>query len=86
MASSDTTSTLESSYIAWITQNRETIAEMKLLEEENNRLFIDAYGLQDELTPDVPIEQITLTVNPAYRYGGNLTEEEQWDPLPARTP
>ena len=48
------------------------------LEEENNRLFIDAYGLQDELTPDVPVEQITLTVNSAYRYGGKLTEEEQW--------
>ena len=78
MASSDTTSTLESSYTAWITQNRETIAEMKRLEEENNHLFIDAYGLQDEITPDVPIEEITLTVNPAYRYGGKLTEEEQW--------
>ena len=51
---------------------------MKRLEEENNRLFIDAYGLQGELTPDVPIEQITLTANPAYRYGGKLTEEEQW--------
>ena len=69
---------LESSYTAWITQNRETIAEMKRLEEKNNRLFVDAYGLTDELTPDVPIEQITLTVNPAYRYGGKLTEEEQW--------
>ena len=78
MASSEPTPTLESSYTAWITQNRETIAEMKRLEEENNRLFIDAYGLADELTPDVPIEQITLTVNPAYRYGGKLTEEEQW--------
>ena len=77
-ASTDPTPTLESSYTAWITQNRDTIAEMKRLEEENNRLFIDAYGLADELTPDVPIEQITLTVNPAYRYGGKLTEEEQW--------
>ena len=77
-ASSDTTPSLESSYTAWTTQNRETIAEMKRLEEENNRLFIDAYGLAEELTPDVPIEQITLTVNPAYRYGGKLTEEEQW--------
>ena len=77
-ASSDSTPTLESSYIAWTTQNRETIAEMKRLEEENNRLFIDAYGLAGELTPDVPIEEITLTVNPAYRYGSNLTEEEQW--------
>ena len=77
-ASSDPTPTLESSYTAWITQNRDTIAEMKRLEEENNRLFIDAYGLQDELTPEVPIEQITLTVNPAYRYGNKLSEEEQW--------
>ena len=51
MASSDTTSTLESSYIAWITRNRKTIAEMQRLEEENNRLFIDAYGLQDETYP-----------------------------------
>lgn len=77
-ASSESTLTLESSYTAWITQNRDTIAEMKRLEEENNRLFIDAYGLADELTSNVPIEQITLTVNPAYRYGGKLTEEELW--------
>ena len=75
---SDTRSMLESSYISWTTQNRDTIAEMKLLEEENNRLFIDAYGLQNEITPSIPIEQITLTVNPPYRYGGKLTEEEQW--------
>ncbi|MFZ4850369.1 MAG: SAM-dependent methyltransferase, partial [Caldilinea sp.] len=74
----DPTPTLESSYTAWITQNRAIIAEMQRLEEENNRLFIDAYGLADELTPDVPIEQITLTVNPAYRYGGKLSEEALW--------
>ncbi|HEY4146164.1 BREX-1 system adenine-specific DNA-methyltransferase PglX [Pinirhizobacter sp.] len=77
-ASSESHPTLERSYTSWITQNRDAIAEMKRLEEENNRLFIDAYGLQDELTPDVPIEQITLTVNPAYRYGGKLTDEELW--------
>jgi len=35
-------------------------AQMKRLEEENNRLFINAYGLQDELSPDVPDDQITL--------------------------
>lgn len=29
-------------------------------EEELNRLFIDIYGLQDELTPDVPLEEITI--------------------------
>jgi hypothetical protein len=72
------TTTLESSYTAWVTHNRATIAEMKRLEEENNRLFIDAYGLAVELSPDLPIDQITLTANPVYRYGGNLTEKEQW--------
>ena len=77
-ACSEPTPTLESSYTAWITQNRDTIAEMKRLEEENNRLFIDAYGLADELPPDVPIEQLTLTVNPAYRYGVKLSEEQLW--------
>ncbi len=29
-------------------------------EEKNNRLLIDAYGLQDEFSPDVPKDQITL--------------------------
>ncbi|MDF1582816.1 MAG: BREX-1 system adenine-specific DNA-methyltransferase PglX [Methyloprofundus sp.] len=50
--------------------------EMQRLEQENNRIFIDAYGLQDELTPDVPLKEITLTCNPHYRYGNNKNEEE----------
>ncbi len=55
---------------------RETTLEMQRLEEENNRIFIDAYGLQDELTPDVSLNEITLTCNPHYRYNGNKNEEE----------
>lgn len=55
------TSTLESSYFAWTNQNRKAVGEMKRLEEANNRLFINAYGLQDELSPEVPEDQITLT-------------------------
>ena len=35
---------------------------IKRLETENNRLFIDTYGLQDELSPEVPEDQITLYV------------------------
>ncbi|MEN9898795.1 MAG: hypothetical protein RLZZ66_2444 [Pseudomonadota bacterium] len=52
--------TLKAAFEQWQTQNRAAFDEMKRLEEENNRLFIEAYGLQDELTPDVPEEQITL--------------------------
>ncbi|MFM5019979.1 BREX-1 system adenine-specific DNA-methyltransferase PglX [Aeromonas rivipollensis] len=55
----------------------EITLEMQRLEEENNRIFIDAYGLQDELTPEVPLSEITLTCNPHYRYGGNLTDDER---------
>lgn len=52
---------LEQAFNTWQQQNAQAVAEMKRLEEENNKLFIDAYGLQDELIPDVPDEQITLT-------------------------
>lgn len=52
---------LEQAFNTWQQQNADAVAEMKRLEEENNKLFIDAYGLQDELTPDVPDERITLT-------------------------
>ena len=59
--------------------------EMQRLEEENNSLFIDTYGLQNELTPDVPLSEITLTCNPHYRYGGNLTDKEREDRLQSDT-
>ena len=49
--------------------------EVQRLEEENNRIFIEAYGLQDELTPEVPLDEITLTCNPHYRYGAKYSEE-----------
>ncbi|WP_295633244.1 BREX-1 system adenine-specific DNA-methyltransferase PglX [Novosphingobium sp.] len=51
--------------------------EMQRLEEMNNFRFIEAYGLQDQLTPDVPLSDITLTCNPHYRYGGDLTDEQR---------
>ncbi|MFK4048295.1 BREX-1 system adenine-specific DNA-methyltransferase PglX [Acinetobacter venetianus] len=50
--------------------------EVQRLEQENNQAFIEAYGLADELTPDVPLKEITLTCNPYYRYGGEATEEQ----------
>src|SRR6185312_8648221 len=44
--------------------------------EQNNRIFIEAYGLHDELTANVPLNEITLTCNPHYRYGGDKTDAE----------
>lgn len=48
------------SYEAWKSYCTGNIARMKAVEEENNRFFIEAYGLKDELTSDVPENQITL--------------------------
>lgn len=69
---------LSATYAKWINSCRSHVVEMARLEEDSNRLCIEAYGLANELTPEVPIEQITLTVNPAYRYGEKLTQQEQW--------
>lgn len=49
---------------------------MQRLEHDNNHMFIEAYDLIDELTPDVSLNEITLTCNPSYRYGSNKLNEE----------
>ncbi|TXT43482.1 MAG: hypothetical protein FD137_1820 [Spirochaetes bacterium] len=67
---------LKATYQKLRTHWQEVTLEMQRLEEENNRIFIDAYGLQDELKPDVPLNEITLTCNPHYRYGNDKSEEE----------
>ncbi|MHA1279637.1 MAG: BREX-1 system adenine-specific DNA-methyltransferase PglX, partial [Candidatus Helarchaeota archaeon] len=52
------------------------VNETQQLEEEINQNFIDAYGIHDELSNEIPVEEITLTCNPHYRYGGNYTDAE----------
>ena len=68
--------TLKATYLKLRAHWREMMLEMQGLEQENNRIFIDAYGLQDELTPEVPLSEITLTCNPYYCYGGDKSEDE----------
>jgi hypothetical protein len=77
--------TLEATYAAVRAHWQGMTNEMQRLEQENNRIFIEAYGLQDELSPEVPIEEITLTCNPAYRYGVKGSEEERETRLLADT-
>ncbi|OYQ64212.1 SAM-dependent methyltransferase [Pseudanabaena sp. SR411] len=69
-------STLEATYTHLRQHWQQTTIEMQRLEEENNRIFIEAYGLQDELTLEVPLKEITLTCNPHYRYDSNKSEAE----------
>jgi type II restriction/modification system DNA methylase subunit YeeA len=73
--------TVEESYSLVRAHWQEMTNEMQRLEEENNRIFIEAYSLEDELTPDVPLSEITLTCNPYYRYNSNGKTEEELEAL-----
>ena len=68
--------TLKATYHDLRVHWQEMTIQMLRLEEENNRIFIDAYGLQDELTPEVPLNEITLTCNPHYRYSNSKNADE----------
>ncbi|WP_407208498.1 BREX-1 system adenine-specific DNA-methyltransferase PglX [Citrobacter freundii] len=46
------------------------LEEMLQLEEKNNGIFIEAYGLNNNIKADIPIHEITLLANPYYRYSG----------------
>lgn len=52
---------LKNSWVNWDKFNSEQWQKVMCLETENNKLFIDAYGLQNEVTPDIPESQITLS-------------------------
>ena len=67
-ASDESEFQLSTLYVAVRERWAKNCEEMRRLETENNRIFIEAYGLQDELTPEVPWHEITLTCNPWYRY------------------
>ena len=69
---------LNARYISWTKAGLEAVNATKQLEEENNAIFIEHYGLGNELSPVVPIEEITLSVNPFYRYGDGLEENAKW--------
>lgn len=52
--------TLQYIYNKYVAKWKELFIQLHHNEEELNRQFIEIYGLQDELTPDVPLEEITI--------------------------
>ena len=47
-------------YTCWENECNERFNQLKANEEELNRIFIDIYGLQDELTPEVEDKDVTV--------------------------
>lgn len=53
--------TIEQAYNNWKGFTKQQFNQLKANEEELNRIFIEIYGLQDELTPEVEDKDITIT-------------------------
>lgn len=47
-------------YSEWILKTENRFSQLKSNEESLNRIFIDLYGLQDEITSEVPDEEVTV--------------------------
>ena len=53
-------SRLTDAYAAWKAECEQRFLQLQANEEELNRIFIDIYGLQDELPPDVADKDVTV--------------------------
>ena len=51
---------LKEAFTIWQNESETAFRQLQRLEEENNRYWIKAYELEDELTPEVPDDQITI--------------------------
>jgi hypothetical protein len=67
-----TSNKLEDTYDNYCDYWRDKYFQLHKNEEELNRLFIDIYDLEDELTPDVPLEDITILKNETQIEDGKL--------------
>src|SRR5690606_31617408 len=76
---------LKTSYLRLLNHWKSMTNEMLRLEEENNRRFIQSYGLQDEIFPTISVKEVTLNCNPTYRYGIKGTDNEREARLKADT-
>ena len=53
-------STISEAFAQWQAECNDRFNKLKANEEELNRIFIDIYGLQDELTPEVEEKDVTV--------------------------
>lgn len=56
----EVSSPLELCFLLWQGECNERFEQLRSNEEELNRIFIDIYGLQDELTPEVEAKDVTV--------------------------
>lgn len=60
IAKKERTDSLERALKCYCSEWEDKFNQLHENEEELNRQFIEIYGLQDELTPDVPLDEVTI--------------------------
>jgi type II restriction/modification system DNA methylase subunit YeeA len=68
--------TIESAYRRLRVNWTKLTTQARQIEEAINHTLIEAYGLRGAISAEVPLNEVTLTCNPAYRYKGVKSEEE----------
>jgi len=78
---------LKLTYISLRNHWHKKTIESQALEEENNQIFIATYGMQEEYEKKAkpPLNEISLTCNPLYRFGINSNKKGLEELLLAET-
>ncbi|MEA1901186.1 MAG: BREX-1 system adenine-specific DNA-methyltransferase PglX, partial [Thermodesulfobacteriota bacterium] len=72
-----TTNRIEDAYNNYCTYWKDQFSKLHTNEEELNRIFIDIYDLADELTPDVPLKDITILKDESEIKDGELVFKKE---------
>ena len=71
---------IQNAIVNLILNNKEIITEMATLETDLNKLLLSKYDINGVISPIIPEDKISLSINPKYRYSGsNIGESELWN-------
>lgn len=69
---------IHESYTNWCEKSLEQRERLKALEVENNKTFVQAYGLEGIVKYDVEMSNVSLLSNPQYRYGATEDHSDRY--------
>jgi hypothetical protein len=78
-------SLIEGAFNDYLKLSKVTIARTLKLQSENNKLWYECYGIKEEERIGETNKNITLSLNPMYRYGKENEEQGLWDVMQCDT-
>ena len=66
----------KASFSQMLTRDLSTISHLKAIMQRNNEEFISSFGLESIIKSEIPLDKISLCINPNFIYSNNLDSEE----------